>query len=171
MRAIARARDADVLITTGGASVGMHDLVREALTRSGITLDFWKIAMRPGKPLMFAPNGRQRIIGLPGNPVSALVCARLFLKPLLSALLGLPAADDLIVGRLKAPLLENDQRQDYLRARLDRAGDGSYRVAPFPKQDSSMQRTLAEAGCLIVRPPMAPAAKEGDMVPILPLDF
>ena len=171
MRAIARARDADVLITTGGASVGMHDLVREALTRSGITLDFWKIAMRPGKPLMFARNGRQRIIGLPGNPVSALVCARLFLKPLLSALLGLPDADDLIVGRLKAPLPENDQRQDYLRARLDRAGDGSYRVAPFPKQDSSMQRTLAEAGCLIVRPPMAPAAKEGDMVPILPLDF
>src|SRR4029079_14176273 len=114
MRAIGRARDADVLVTTGGASVGMHDLVQEALIGSGIKLDFWKIAMRPGKPLMFARDGGRRIVGLPGNPVSALVCARLFVKPLISAFLGLPAADDLVVARLGAPLPENDQRQDYV---------------------------------------------------------
>jgi molybdopterin molybdotransferase len=171
MRAIARAGDAQVLITTGGASVGMHDLVQEALTRSGIKLDFWKIAMRPGKPLMFARHGRQRIIGLPGNPVSALVCARIFLKPLLSAFLGLPSGDDLIQARLAAPLPQNDQRQDYLRARLGRSSDGSYRATAFPKQDSSMQRTLAEAQGLIVRPPFAPAAAADDIVPVLPLDF
>ena len=171
MRAIARARDADVLVTTGGASVGMHDLVQEALTRSGIKLDFWKIAMRPGKPLMFAREGGRRIIGLPGNPVSALVCARIFLKPLLSGLLGLPSDDDLVEAQLEAPLPANDQRQDYVRAKLARAVDGSYRVSAFPKQDSSMQRTFAEAGGLIVREPFAPAVKEGSMVRVLPLDF
>ena len=171
MRAIGRARDADVLVTTGGASVGMHDLVQEALTRSGIKLDFWKIAMRPGKPLMFAREGGRRIIGLPGNPVSALVCARIFLKPLLSGLLGLPSDDDLVEAQLEAPLPANDQRQDYVRAKLARAVDGSYRVSAFPKQDSSMQRTFAEAGGLIVREPFAPAVKEGSMVRVLPLDF
>ena len=89
-RAIAKAESADILVTTGGASVGDHDFVREALEAAGVKIDFWKIAMRPGKPLMFGRKGSQRVLGLPGNPVSALVCARLFLKPLLDALLGLP---------------------------------------------------------------------------------
>jgi molybdopterin molybdotransferase len=171
MRAIAKGRDADVFVTTGGASVGMHDLVQEALIRSGIKLDFWKIAMRPGKPLMFARHGRLRILGLPGNPVSALVCARIFLKPLISAFLGLPVADDPVMARLAGQLGQNDQRQDYIRAKLARADDGLLTVTPYPKQDSSMQRTFAEAGGLIVRPPLAPAAREGEIVSILPLDF
>jgi molybdopterin molybdotransferase len=171
MRAIARAAQADILVTTGGASVGMHDLVQEALAKSGITLDFWKIAMRPGKPLMFARRGGQRIIGLPGNPVSALVCARIFLKPLLCAHLGLPLDEDLVEARLTTPLSANDGRQDYVRAKLGRKDGGTYEVAPFSKQDSSMQRAFAEASALIVRAPNAPAAVAGDPVPVLVLDF
>ena len=97
-RAIRRAREADILVTTGGASVGDHDYVQEALKNSGVNIDFWKIAMRPGKPFMYGRRNGQHVLGLPGNPVSALVCARLFLKPLLDALLGLPAGDDLEDG-------------------------------------------------------------------------
>jgi molybdopterin molybdotransferase len=171
MRAIERARDADILITTGGASVGIHDLVQEALVRSGIRLDFWKVAMRPGKPLMFARRGARRIIGLPGNPVSALVCARVFVKPLISALLGLPASDDLIAARLHGALPQNDHRQDYVRAKLARDREGSVAAVPYPRQDSSMQRTFAEADGLIVRQPYAPPAGNGEAVTVLPLDF
>jgi molybdopterin molybdotransferase len=171
MRAIAKAADADILVTTGGASVGMHDLVQEALARSGIKLDFWKIAMRPGKPLMFARRGRQRIIGLPGNPVSALVCARIFLKPLLCAHLGVSTDEEPIEAHLAVPLSANDGRQDYVRAKLARKEGGAYEVKPFPKQDSSMQRTFAEASALIVRAPNAPAAAAGDPVPVLVFDF
>jgi molybdopterin molybdotransferase len=171
MRAIARARGFDILLTTGGASVGMHDLVQEALKRLGIELDFWKIAMRPGKPLMFARNGRQRVIGLPGNPVSALVCARLFVKPLVSAYLGLPTGDDLLTARLAGSLPQNDQRQDYIRSTLERTGDGSLVARPFSVQDSSMQRTFAQAQALIVRAPAAPAVEPGATISVLPLDF
>ena len=170
-RAIRKASGAEVLLTTGGASVGDHDLVQSALKAEGIALDFWKIALRPGKPLMFARNVKQRILGLPGNPVSALVCARIFLKPLLSALLGLPAADDVVKARLGSDLPANDLRQDYLRATVARGGDGSYEATPFKVQDSSMQRALTEAQGLIVRPPFAPAARAGDLVDLLPLDF
>jgi molybdopterin molybdotransferase len=171
MRAIGMAADADILVTTGGASVGMHDLVQEALARSGIELDFWKIAMRPGKPLMFARRGRQRVMGLPGNPVSALVCARIFLKPLLCARLGISTADEPIEADLTVPLSANDGRRDYLRAKLARKGGAAYEVTPLPKQDSSMQRSFAEASALIVRAPNAPAAVAGDPVPVLILDF
>lgn len=170
-RAVRKAAGADILLTTGGASVGDHDLVQAALKAEGIELDFWKIALRPGKPLMFARNGRQRILGLPGNPVSALVCARIFLKPLLSALLGQPPADDMVKARLGSDLPANDLRQDYLRARVARGGDGSYEATPLAIQDSSMQRALTEAQGLIVRPPFAPAAAQGDLVDLLPLDF
>jgi molybdopterin molybdotransferase len=170
-RAIREAAAVDVLLTTGGASVGDHDLVQAALKAEGIKLDFWKIALRPGKPLMFARSGRRRILGLPGNPVSALVCARIFLKPLIFALLGLPSADNMIKARLGSPLPANDLRQDYLRALVSRSIEGIYTATPFPLQDSSMQRALTEAGGLIVRPPNAPAAREGDPVDLMLLDF
>jgi molybdopterin molybdotransferase len=170
-RAVRKASGAEVLLTTGGASVGDHDLVQAALKAEGIALDFWKIALRPGKPLMFARNGKQRILGLPGNPVSALVCARIFLKPLLSALLGLPPAEDVVKARLGSDLPANDQRQDYLRATVARGGDGSFEATPFKLQDSSMQRALTQAHGLIVRPPFAPAVRAGDLVDLLLLDF
>jgi molybdopterin molybdotransferase len=170
-RAVRKASGADVLLTTGGASVGDHDLVQAALKAEGIALDFWKIALRPGKPLMFARHRGQRILGLPGNPVSALVCSRIFLKPLLSALLGLPPADDVVKARLGSDLPANDQRQDYLRATVARGGDGSFEATPFKLQDSSMQRALTQAQGLIIRAPFAPAARAGDLVDLLLLDF
>lgn len=170
-RAIAKAAGSDILITTGGASVGDHDYVQEALKNSGVRIDFWKIAMRPGKPFMYGRRKGQHVLGLPGNPVSALVCARLFLKPLLDQMAGLPASDDLVQARLGAPMKENDTRQDYVRALITAAPDGARVATPFARQDSSMQRTFREAHALIVRPPHAPAAQIGDMVPVLLLDF
>ena len=170
-RAIRKASKADILVTTGGASVGDHDYVQEALKNSGVSIDFWKIAMRPGKPFMYGRRKGQHVLGLPGNPVSALVCARLFLKPLIDALLGFPAGDDLVEARLGASMKENDSRQDYVRATLVEAPDGTRTVTPFAKQDSSMQRTFREAQALIVRPPNAKVAGQGDVVRILRLDF
>ncbi|MDH3740122.1 MAG: molybdopterin molybdotransferase MoeA [Hyphomicrobiales bacterium] len=170
-RAIGKARDADIMVTIGGASVGKHDLVQQALTESGIKMNFWRIAMRPGKPLMFARRARQRIIGLPGNPVSALVCARIFLKPLIDALLGLAPEEPIIKARLGAPLAANDQRQDYLRARLARDANGHLTVTSFAHQDSSMQAIMANADALIIRPPFARAARKGAAVDVLPIDF
>ncbi|MCB1378014.1 MAG: molybdopterin molybdotransferase MoeA [Rhizobiaceae bacterium] len=170
-RVIARAAEADILMTSGGASVGDHDFVQEAFRNAGVDIKFWKIAMRPGKPFMYGRKNGQHILGLPGNPVSALVCARLFLKPLLDVLLGLPRGDDLVMARLATAMKANDARQDYVRATLEIAADGSRTATPFSRQDSSMQRTFREADCLIVRPPQAPEAGAGDMVPILPLDF
>ncbi len=170
-RAIKLAADADVLVTTGGASVGDHDHVQQALKNSGVRIAFWKIALRPGKPFMYGRRNGQHVIGLPGNPVSALVCARLFLKPLLDAMLGLEAGDDLVTARLGSPMRENDGRQDYVRALLTTAADGSRTVTPLPRQDSSMQRALRSAHALILRPPHAPAVEQGDLVNILLLDF
>ncbi len=170
-RAIVKMAKADVIVTTGGASVGDHDFVQQALKNTGVRIDFWKIAMRPGKPFMYGRKGRQHVLGLPGNPVSALVCARLFLKPLLDALQGLPVTESASLARLGAPMAANDSRQDYVRARLDIAPDGTRTATPFKAQDSSMQRTFREAHCLIIRPPEAPSAKPGDLIPILNLDF
>ena len=170
-RAIAKAAKADILVTTGGASVGDHDHVQDALKNSGVKIDFWKIAMRPGKPFMYGRRRGQHVLGLPGNPVSSLVCARLFLKPLIDALLGLPVTDDLVEARLGAPMKENDGRQDYVRAMLAEAADGSRTATPFAGQDSSMQRTFREAQALIVRPPFAKVAGAGDVVKVLRLDF
>ncbi len=171
IRAIGKAEGSDILVTTGGASVGDHDFVREALIAAGIKIDFWKIAMRPGKPLMFGRKGKLSVIGLPGNPVSALICARLFLKPLLDALLGLPPEPPPPLARLGAGMAANDGRQDYVRAELARDAEGRLTVKPFPKQDSAMLRTLVDAGCLVIRPPNAPAAPAGTLVPALPIDF
>jgi len=161
---------ADFLVTTGGASVGEHDLVRDALGAAGLTLDFWKIAMRPGKPLMVGRYRETPMMGLPGNPVSSLVCGLLFLKPAIERLTGLSAAEPPpLRARLAVPLPQNDRRQDYLRATLARAADGTLEARPFAKQDSSMMSLLARSDCLVVRAPHAPAAAPGDMVEIVPL--
>lgn len=162
-RTVAAARDADVLVTLGGASVGDHDYVQQALGSEGMELGFWKIAMRPGKPLIFGRLGATRVLGLPGNPVSSLVCALLYLKPLLQALTGdaAPPASE-VTARLGAAMKPNDQRQDYVRARLDRAPDGGWIATPHTSQDSSLLGILAGSGGLIVRPPGAPAAEAGE---------
>ena len=151
---------ADMIVTLGGASVGDHDLVRAVLTSAGMSLDFWKIAMRPGKPLMFGRLGEVRVLGLPGNPVASFVCSHLFVAPLVARLAGRPYAVELRDAVLGVEMAANDQREDYVRARAEwRAGQ--LVASPFPVQDSSMLRTLAEANTLIVRPPFAPAAPEG----------
>ncbi len=164
-RSIRAARDAkaDVLVTLGGASVGDHDLVQSALTREGMELGFWKIAMRPGKPLMHGQLGDMQILGLPGNPVSAIVCGVLFLVPLVRALSGDPQAgrDRSEAAVLGADLKENDTREDYLRAEIQ-DGPGLPVALPFSRQDSSMLRVLAQSHCLIIRAPYASAAKAGD---------
>jgi molybdopterin molybdotransferase len=168
-RIAAAAVGADFLVTTGGASVGEHDLVRDALGASGLALDFWKIAMRPGKPLMVGRYRDTPMMGLPGNPVSSLVCGLLFLKPAIERLIGLAIADaPALKARLAVALAANDRRQDYLRATLSRASDGTLEVRPFGKQDSSMMSLLARSDCLVVRPPLAPAAQAGDSVEIVP---
>ncbi len=162
------ARGADILVTTGGASVGEHDLVREVLGQQGLELDFWKIAMRPGKPLIFGRIGGVPMLGLPGNPVSTLVCAAIFLVPALERMQGLAQSDAPGPSAILAtPLPGNDRRQDYLRATLSRRDDGALVATPFERQDSSMLATLAHADCLVVRPPLAPAAAAGALVEIL----
>ena len=168
-----RAGEADVLVTIGGASVGDHDLVAPVLTAQGMVLAFWKIAMRPGKPLMFGRLQQTRILGLPGNPVSALVCARLFLVPLLRALSGLPAqAEEAQLAARSAVALEaNGAREHYMRATARRGDDGLALITPVRSQDSSLLSPLAEADCLLVRPVGAPAVPAGGLVSILPLDF
>jgi molybdopterin molybdotransferase len=169
-RIAAGAQGADLFVTTGGASVGEHDLIREALGRSGLTLDFWTIAMRPGKPLMVGRYRDTPMIGLPGNPVSSLVCGLIFVKPAIERLLGLAIEDDRPTRvRLGTPLAANDRRQDYLRAALRREADGTLVALPFAKQDSSMISLLARSDCLVIRPPHAPPAAAGDWVDIVPL--
>jgi molybdopterin molybdotransferase len=151
---------ADVIVTLGGASVGDHDLIHDVLTGEGMQLDFWKIAMRPGKPLMFGRLGNVRCIGLPGNPVASIVCSQLFLKPLLARLGGRDHSQDLRTAKLGSAMQANDLRQDYVRA-VVREDAGQLVATPFGIQDSSMLRTLADANGLIVREPFAPAAQAG----------
>jgi molybdopterin molybdotransferase len=158
----------DLLVTTGGVSVGEHDLVREALAMDGFELDFWQIAMRPGKPLMVGRYRGTQMVGLPGNPVSTVVCALLFLKPALERLSGAVAEPEPpVTARLAVALPKNDRREDYLRSRLARGADGALEVFPFEVQDSSMMQLLADADCLVVRPPHAPALATGNIVPIV----
>jgi molybdopterin molybdotransferase len=167
----ARASGADVLLTAGGASVGEYDLVQPALAAEGLALSFWKVALRPGKPLLSGRLGAMRVLGLPGNPVSAYVCAVLFLVPLIRRLLGRSGGDHAIGhGVLGRDLKENDEREDYLRATLARREDGTVVATPFPMQDSSMLVPLAAADCLVIRPAFAPAAKAGDACSFLTLD-
>lgn len=167
----AAAKGADLLLTSGGASVGDRDLVRQVLGESGMTLDFWRIAMRPGKPLLFGDLNGVPVLGLPGNPVSSLVCAMVFLRPALEAMLGVDRrAEPPVTAKLAIDLAENDKRQDYLRARRETNGQGEVVVTPFDKQDSSMLAVLAEADCLVVRPPHAAAAAAGERVQVIPLE-
>jgi molybdopterin molybdotransferase len=157
----AREAAADVLITTGGASVGEYDLVHKAFAAEGMELSFWKVAMRPGRPLMHGRLGGMRVLGLPGNPVSAYVCAFLFLVPLIRRLSGRRdlslATESALLG---SELPANDERADYLRATLRLAPEGLIATA-FPVQDSSMMLPLAKADCLVIREPYAPAAAAG----------
>lgn len=169
---IKRAQDlgVDVLVTTGGASVGDHDLVHAALKAEGFDMAFWKIALRPGKPMMHGRLGPMRVLGLPGNPVSSYVCAFLFLVPLIRALSGRTTVDHIfehaVLGR---ELPANDKRQDYLRARLENGSDGLPIATSVGAQDSSLVGNLAAADALIVRPPFAPAAPAGSPCAILRL--
>jgi molybdopterin molybdotransferase len=158
--------EADVIVTIGGASVGDHDLVVPVLQELGAELDFWRIAMRPGKPLLAGTLGMRRVIGLPGNPVSAYVCAALFLLPLLATLGGRPAAIGLERLPLAAPLPANGLRRDHLRAARRPAG-----AMPFARQDSALLSVLAGADLLIIRPPQAPPAATGDLVDCITLDM
>ena len=170
--AVRRARDVgvDILVTSGGASVGDYDLVQKALAVEGLALSFWKVALRPGRPMMHGRLGPMHVLGLPGNPVSAYVCAVLFLVPLIRRLAGrsdvVPAFE---AARLGCDLPQNDERTDYLRATLAPGSEGQPVATPAPVQDSSMLTPLARADCLVVREPHAPAAKAGSPCSILRL--
>ena len=169
---VRRARDAgaDILVTSGGASVGDYDLVQGALAAEGLALSFWKVALRPGRPMMHGRLGPMHVLGLPGNPVSAYVCAVLFLVPLIRRLAGrgdvVPAPD---TARLGCDLPANDERADYLRATLVAGSDGIPVAMPAQVQDSSMLMLLVRADCLLVREPHAPPAKAGERCPIIRL--
>lgn len=164
------APESDLLVTLGGASVGDYDLVQQALKDRGLNLGFYKVAMRPGKPLIFGRMGRVPVLGLPGNPVSAGVTTVVFLKPVMESMLGMRRdegpGETAVLGRDLGP---NDRRQDYLRAALAPGADGEAVATPFDAQDSSMMSRLARADCLVVRPPHAPAAKKGERVRIISL--
>ncbi len=162
---------ADVLVTIGGASVGERDLVRRVLEAEGFVLDFWKVAMRPGKPLLYGRLGSQHVLGVPGNPVAALVCGYVFLVPMLDRLLGLvrparPVPEAVLIEALEA----NGPREHYLRAVSRWTVEGERQVAPFPSQDSSLVAVLTRADCLIVREPGAAAVPKGARVRIFPLE-
>jgi molybdopterin molybdotransferase len=167
---IAAGMQHDLLITLGGASVGDHDLVQAALTAQGFTMGFWRIAMRPGKPLMFAAKDRARVLGLPGNPVSTMVCALLFVKPALERMLGQPG--DLVStvpARLAVDLRQNDTREDFVRSKLTRGHDGALTIEPHPVQDSSMLSVLAFSDALLVRPAHDAPRQAGETVQVIDL--
>ena len=167
---IAGAKGCDLLITSGGASVGDYDFVRKVLGDEGMDLGFYRVAMRPGKPLIFGRLGDIPVLGLPGNPVSAGVTSVIFLQAAIAVMLGVAENDapppTALLGR---DLEKNDRRQDYLRAKLSRDKDGNLVATPFERQDSGMMARLAAADCLVVRAPHAEAAKAGERIEILPL--
>ena len=162
----------DMLVTTGGASVGDHDLIQAALSERGFELGFWKVAMRPGKPLISGKVAGVPVLGLPGNPVSALICAALFLLPSLDVISGLPAGtprtERAVLG---APVPENDRRADHLRATLQTGPGGTLVATAFPRQDSGLLSMLAKADALILRAPHAPGLPSGAGVEIIRLDI
>ncbi|WP_419901587.1 gephyrin-like molybdotransferase Glp [Kiloniella sp.] len=164
------AEGADLLLTTGGASVGDHDLVRSVLGEQGLEIDFWRIAMRPGKPLIFGKLGNTPMIGLPGNPVSTLVCAYIFARPALWKMTGQdPHSERVERAILASDLGENDKRQDYLRAELSHNDKGQLLATPFNRQDSAMLNLLRQADCLLIRPPFAHPISKGSEVDIIRL--
>lgn len=163
------ARGSDILVTIGGASVGEHDLVKRVLGDVGLEIDFWKIALRPGKPLIFGRMNDALMLGLPGNPVSAMVCALLFLIPMIRSMQGIaPAELPRVTAILGCDLPANGDRRDFMRAALDRTTEGLV-ATPFRKQDSSMISLFANAGALVIRPPHASPARTGETVEILQL--
>jgi molybdopterin molybdotransferase len=165
----ARAEGADILLSSGGASVGDYDLVQTALAAEGLALSFWKVAMRPGRPMMHGRLGAMQVLGLPGNPVSAFVCATLFLVPLIRRLSGrVNIAPVTEVATLGCNLPANDERADYLRASLSDTPQGAI-ATPFTTQDSSMIAALAKADCLVLREPFAPPTNTGSRCAILRL--
>lgn len=158
---------ADVLVTLGGASVGDHDLVQKTLVDAGMQLDFWKIAMRPGKPLMVGTLADMHVLGLPGNPVSSMVCGLLFLEPLVCKLARRAPRNREALAKTVNLLRSNDRRQDHLRARLTRDDEGCLVAEAYEKQDSSMMKTFANSDCLIIRPPHAPELAPGSPCSVL----
>jgi molybdopterin molybdotransferase len=166
----ARAENADILVTSGGASVGEHDLVQQALASEGLELSFWRVAMRPGRPVMHGRLGDMHVLGLPGNPVSAYVCSILFMVPLIRRLVGRQdvelRSEPALLG---CDLPANDERADYLRATLTAGRDGQAIATPAPVQDSSMLVPLALADCLVLREPHAPPARAGSPCAIVKL--
>ncbi len=171
MEAGEKAKTADIIVTTGGASVGEHDLVISAFQELGLEVDFWKVAQRPGKPMIFGHIGESLFLGLPGNPVSSLVCAAVYLQPMIGAMLGMPLESNIQSAVLGEALPANDERQDFLRASLSPSTSGETVAAAFGRQDSAMLNILARADALLIRPPHAPAAKAGEKVQIIRLGF
>ena len=168
---VRRARDwgADILLTSGGASVGEHDLVQRALASEGLDLSFWRVALRPGRPMMHGRLGGMQVLGVPGNPVSSYVCAFLFLVPLIRRLAGRDDVERVPQpARLGCDLPANDERADYMRATLSEGPDGPV-ATPLPAQDSSLMAPLAKADCLLIRASHAPAATAGSPCVILKL--
>lgn len=169
--AISQEQNFDIVVTIGGASVGDHDLVQAALKNAGMALDFWKIAMRPGKPLMVGSLADKSVIGVPGNPVSALICAEIFVVPLIRSMMALdPTFKPHQKARLQNQVPSNGPRQHYLRALQWMNEEGQQCVSSLEDQDSSLQATFSKASCLIVRVPHAESAQQGDLVDIYPLD-
>lgn len=166
-----KAKSADIIVTTGGASVGEHDLVISSFQELGLQVDFWKVAQRPGKPMIFGRLGESLFLGLPGNPVSSLVCAAVYLQPMISAMLGLPDGNNIQNAVLGEGLPANDERQDFLRAKLSSNDNGEIIATAFGRQDSAMLNILARADALLIRPPHAPKAKAGETVEIIRLTF
>jgi molybdopterin molybdotransferase len=168
--AVTGAPRADLLVTTGGASVGDHDAVQAGLGKLGFELAFWKIAMRPGKPMISGSIAGLPVLGLPGNPVSAFVCAILFLQPAISRLLGLPGAAPATVPAIAGTALRaNDRRADHLRATLSQGDSGALVATPFARQDSGMLSILTSADCLVLRAPNAPHIAAGAAIEVIPL--
>ena len=166
----AGAKGSDAFVTSGGVSVGDHDIVHNALGPCGLEVDFWGVAMRPGKPVMFGRLSDTPFFGFPGNPVSTLVCAVVFLGAAMDAMLGTAGrGSGEIPVRLACELKSNGKRQDFMRVRLSHDAEGNLTATPFPKQDSAMLSVLAEADGLLIRPPLAPAAKAGDLASVIAL--
>lgn len=164
-----KAANADIIVTMGGASVGDHDLVRATLEARGVSLSFWKLAMQPGKPVIFGTDGNsRRYLGLPGNPVSGLVCSQVFLMPLIRALLGDTTPDVLLSGTLGRDLPASGERRQFMRATLHWGG-GKPVVTPFERQDLSLVSLYATAECLLVRPENGAAANRGELCHYIPV--
>ena len=156
----------NILISTGGASVGKHDLIKSVLTKLGMKLIFWKVAMRPGKPLIFGKLNNTLILGFPGNPVSSYVSALIFLKPLINSYYKINIEHDIKYGVLEKPLIKNDERQEYLRSKVY-FKNNIYYLIPASAQDSSMTSILSKSDALIFRAPYAKRLKKGSKVPFI----